>query len=380
MASVTETPDLTGEETSMVFGILDIYFNQIIVYALMHVSSKTQRSASRNLMVLAITALYILTTISFGSLWFAVQFGFVDNGQNALTVFESLEVHNSRYNVVQTTLGITGIMATDIADAAMIWRCWVIWGGRWFIVFIPILFLIAETVIKSVQIYHLIHDVLDVGLSVYNDTTDWMSMYLSLSLAATLMCTLLIVYRILSVGGVKAGLRTYRGVVEVIVESAALYSTILIIFISLNARNELCTGYVDVIACSIKGIAPTLLIGRVAAGHARPNDSWKESRLSWTSLRFGHPSSSPAQISTLGGVSDTRSVVPSDEENNSDGDFPTERVFGQQIEAKVENYAPRITYLFVQRMCPLIQFHLLPWTLSTMFLAYLPVKAIAKDN
>ncbi len=178
-------------------------------------------------------------------------------------------------------------------------------------------------------------------------------MYLSLTLATTLMCTLLIVYRILSVGGIKAGLRTYRGVVEVIVESAALYSTILIIYISLNARNELCTVYADVISASIKvgyrllrlgkanepdtqGIAPTLLIGRVAAGHARPNDSWKESPLSWSSLRFGHVSS-PAQTSTLDGVSNTRSVVPSDEENNYDGDFSTERVFGQQIEAKVEN-------------------------------------------
>ncbi|PBK88050.1 hypothetical protein ARMGADRAFT_1085026 [Armillaria gallica] len=351
MASVTETPDLPGEETSIISGILDIYFNQIIVYALTHgiytcvfavtlwniFSSKTQRSASRNLMVLAITALYILTTISFGSLWFVVHFGFINDGQNALTVFESLEVRNSQYNVVQTTLGITGIMATDIADAAMIWRCWVIWGGRWFIVFIPILLLIAEIVIKSVQIYHLIHDALDIDLSVYNDTTDWLTMYLSLSLAATLMCTLLIVYRILSVGGVKAGLRTYRGVVEVIVESAALSSTMLVIYTSLNTRNELCTGYADVIASPIKGIAPTLLVGRVAAGHARPDDSWKESHLSWTSLRFGHASSSPAQISTLGGVSDTRSVVPLDEDSSSDRDFSTERVFGQQIEAKVEN-------------------------------------------
>ncbi len=196
------------------------------------------------------------------------------------------------------------------------------------------------------------HDVLE-DVSAYSHNTDWQTMYLSLTLATTLMCTLLIVYRILSVGGIKAGLRTYRGVVEVIVESAALYSTILIIYISLNARNELCSVYADAITCSIKvgyrllrlgkanepdtqGIAPTLLVGRVAAGHARPNDSWKESRLSWTSLRFGHASSSPAQISTLGSISDTRSVMPSDEENSSDRDFSTEKVVGR-IEAKVEN-------------------------------------------
>lgn len=174
MASVTETPGLTGEEASFVFGVLDIYFNEIIVNALTHgmfayvamcsvadltckqgyihasslspcgtsvssnfsapgycyfislnpytVSSKTQRSASRNLMVLAITALYILSTISFGFLWFFVRFGFINNGQNALTVFEGFEASNSQHKVVRMTLGITGIMSTFIADAAMVRR------------------------------------------------------------------------------------------------------------------------------------------------------------------------------------------------------------------------------------------------------------------
>ncbi len=30
------TPDLTGEETAIIFGVLDVYFNEIVVYALMH--------------------------------------------------------------------------------------------------------------------------------------------------------------------------------------------------------------------------------------------------------------------------------------------------------------------------------------------------------
>ncbi|KAK0190109.1 hypothetical protein F5146DRAFT_1054027 [Armillaria mellea] len=146
------------------------------------------------------------------------------------------------------------------------------------------------------------------------------------------MCTLLIVYRILSVGGIKIGLRTYRGIVEVIVESAALYSIALIIYISLIARNELSGGYADIITASIKGIAPTLLVGRVAAGHARPNDTWKESRLS--SLHFDRAARS--QISTNGGIGVTRSVVLS-VEGNSSGDVSTRRGLGQQLEAKVEN-------------------------------------------
>ncbi len=76
--------------------------------------------------------------------------------------------------------------------------------------------------------------------------------YLSLLLTTFLTCTLLIVYRILSVNGIKTGLRTYRGIVEVIVESAALYSAALIVYIAFVSRNTLGSAYIDVIVASIK--------------------------------------------------------------------------------------------------------------------------------
>lgn len=76
--------------------------------------------------------------------------------------------------------------------------------------------------------------------------------YLSLVLATTLMCTLLIVYRILSVRGIKTGLRSYHGVVEVVVESAALYSAALIVYMAFVSRNTLGSTYLDVIMGSIK--------------------------------------------------------------------------------------------------------------------------------
>ncbi|PBK64681.1 hypothetical protein ARMSODRAFT_1022952 [Armillaria solidipes] len=347
MASATETQGITGEEASIIFRVLDIYFNEMIIYALMHgiytcafavtlrtiFSRKTRSGASRNLMVLVIIILYVLSTISFAFMWFFVRFGFIGNGQNALTVFGGLAAFNNQCNVFQTTVGVTGIICTFLADGAMIRRCWVIWGSRWSIVLIPILLLITETVIKSVQIYHLLYDVLESDeLSKYGGTK-WTILYTSLILATTLMCTFLIVYRILSVGGIKAGLRTYRGVVEVIVESAALYSTILIIYISLKARDELCSVYADAISASIKGFAPTLLVGRVAAGHALPNDGWKESHLS--SLRFDHASSSLAQISITGGASVIRSVVLSVEENSSGRDVSTKMVLEQRLETSV---------------------------------------------
>ncbi|PBK88051.1 hypothetical protein ARMGADRAFT_1034331 [Armillaria gallica] len=291
MSSTSDsTPDLTGEETAIIFGVLDVCFNEIIVYALMHVSSKTSNSStSRIRMVFAIILLYILSTVAFAFTWFFVRFGFIDNGQDALTVFTGLTGFNSQWTALQISAGVTGIIGTIIADGAMasipIWRCFIVWGERWFIVLIPILCLIAETENDE--------------LSEFGSRIDWTTLYLSLVLATTLICTLLIVYRILSVGGIKAG-----------------------------------SSYVDIITASIRGIAPTLLVGRVAAGHVRPNDTWKESRLS--SLHFGNPRRTQmSAMSTTGGV--TESVMFPDEEINPGNDSSSDSAAKRTPEAKLES-------------------------------------------
>ncbi|KAG7444526.1 uncharacterized protein BT62DRAFT_1008185 [Guyanagaster necrorhizus] len=263
MSSASDsTPDLTGEDAAIVFGVPNVYFNEIIVYALMHDkppihcvshdtaeylfvhfslaasddvqrysldSSKASKSGtSRIVMVFAILLLY-------------VRFGFIDNDKDVMTVFARLTGFNSRWTVAQIADGVTSIIGTIIADGTM----------------------------------HDLHDVIgNDELSEFASRNDWTMLYLSLILATTLMCTSLIVYRILSVGGVKAGLRTYRRVMEVAVESAALYSVALIIYIAFISHNTLANSYIDIITASIKSIAPTLFVGRVVA--ARPNDSWKD--------------------------------------------------------------------------------------------------------
>ncbi len=54
---------------------------------------------------------------------------------------------------------------------------------------------------------------------------DWALIYLSLTLATTLLCTLLIVYRILRLA---SGVSSYGKIVEIVIESSAMYSLTLI--------------------------------------------------------------------------------------------------------------------------------------------------------
>ncbi|PBK61404.1 hypothetical protein ARMSODRAFT_1025723 [Armillaria solidipes] len=134
----------------------------------------------------------------------------------------------------------------------------------------------------------------------------YLTLYSSFTLATTLWCTFLIIYRIVTIaraaGEAGDGLRAYRHVLEVLVESSALYSVFLILCTAFFARNSIILGYFDVLARIARGTAPTLLVGRVAAGHARPDDSWQGSVISGSLCFGGHAGGQ----STLGNVLETQ--------------------------------------------------------------------------
>ncbi len=79
-----------------------------------------------------------------------------------------------------------------------------------------------------------------------------MVFYLSCILATTLWCTILIVLRIVTViranNGADNRLGEYRHVIEVLVESSALHSMTLIIYVALEVTESWLNGYFDALA------------------------------------------------------------------------------------------------------------------------------------
>ncbi len=84
----------------------------------------------------------------------------------------------------------------------------------------------------------------------------FLMLYTSFVLATTLSCTLLIIYRILTVAGVRHGaegrLRVYHRFIEVLVESSALYSISLILYLAFTICDNPGEFYLDVIAAIAK--------------------------------------------------------------------------------------------------------------------------------
>ncbi|KAK0201362.1 hypothetical protein DFS33DRAFT_1346593 [Desarmillaria ectypa] len=235
-----------------------------------HLGSSPKKSGNAFLLTI-IVILYILTTIAFGVDWSYQRRAFIQNGDNFFSVFFALQAIGPWWRAYQLVGGISGGLSTFIVDITIIWRCWVFWGRRWWIVIIPTLCAVAGTIAKSMQIRSVfINTTSNIGnTGGFAADINWPLIYISLTLATTLLCTLLIVYRIVRLA---SRVSSYGRIVEIVIESSAMYSLALIVYLALVARNLQSSYYADIIMAYVKVIAPTLLVGRVAAGSSsNPN-------------------------------------------------------------------------------------------------------------
>ncbi len=80
----------------------------------------------------------------------------------------------------------------------------------------------------------------------------WSVLYSSLILATLLWCTILIIYRILRVGGAAGRMHAYQRVIEMLVESAFLYSAVLVVLLVFEVRNEVAGIYIEDLAIATR--------------------------------------------------------------------------------------------------------------------------------
>ncbi|SJL13658.1 uncharacterized protein ARMOST_17105 [Armillaria ostoyae] len=294
----------TESDKALIFYELDADLNSVIFCSLLHgiytgiiaitlgnmIFMDKSRPTGRALTIIIIL-LYITTTVDFALTWSYAHSVFVDHGQTLWTKYMSYQTPGMGITIGAAS---AGAICTVLADSTMVWRCWIVWGRRWQTVLLPVLLLISTIVLKIIAMSrdYTPPDGYVLGYVLYS----------SFTFASTLWCTLFIIYRIVTVarsaGEAGRGLSAYRHVIEVLVESSALYSISLILFVAFYARNDTTMYYFIVLSAFTRGIAPTLLVGRVAAGHARPDDSWQGSIVS--SLHFGTlPGGQNSQQSTM---------------------------------------------------------------------------------
>ncbi|KAJ7452739.1 hypothetical protein B0H11DRAFT_283304 [Mycena galericulata] len=216
--------------------------------------------------------MYIFATIHMGTRWFLVKSGFIDHGDSAVTTIAYLLV-NPLWLATLPAIRLT--MNTLVADCILIWRCWTVWNREFKIVLLPILCTLGGAALGFLSVAEQARYVINPQL---NRATyiDFATPYFSLSLATTLLATFLIILRIVFVTRLAGEtLRGYRQVIEMTVESAALYSATLVVFLPFLVRQSFNNGYPQAVLAQMTGIAPTLIVARVSFGLARPNESWQ---------------------------------------------------------------------------------------------------------
>ncbi|PBK96165.1 hypothetical protein ARMGADRAFT_1077674 [Armillaria gallica] len=269
-------PDLSEDDRRFIFEFLGVSLNRMILESLFHglytgivavtlwnMFTSTTRLRGTFLRTIIIMV-YILSTIAFAIEWEFQRHAFIEYGYNYYSVFAALADDNLWSRAKYFIANITGGISTILVDITIIWRCWVLWDCQWRVVLIPIMCLVAATVMKAMQTFSDIHILSDVRMdTVFAIEIDWTLIYIVLILTTTLMCTLLIVYRIVRFA---RRLLLFRRIISALIESAMIYTLALIVYLALAGRNMLAASYADTGAAFVRAIAPTLLALRVAAG------------------------------------------------------------------------------------------------------------------
>jgi len=227
-----------------------------------------KRNRKHRMTFAIIIPLYIMAMIHFAIRWVTARRAFVVNGQTAdaaLLGFLGQPTWCIALSVI--TFGVMTLMA----DLVMIWRCWVVWSCNWRAVIFPLLVVIVEIVFWVFSAIDQIDPDSSLASSNWNTFARPAMIYFILGLTNTAYSTLLIIYRIISVSW-KTGFgmsSASRRAMEIIVESAALYCLVLIIYLPLLVRDDFTDGYPQAILIAVTGIAPTIVTARVSLGIAR---------------------------------------------------------------------------------------------------------------
>ncbi|PBK90544.1 hypothetical protein ARMGADRAFT_1166888, partial [Armillaria gallica] len=202
-----DIPELADSQIKDIFRNLDMQFNNAMIRAggygiYTGVVAVTLRAvASRNhsqslgrprFLIFIILLLYLLAILSIYNGW-AVEIAHttLPNGESFWTAFE--------YNPgtpIFLALGIDAILSTILADATLIWRCWIVWGRSWRIVLVPILCTTLAVVSRGIVTYYAIFGPsVPPGALFLKTTVSWSVLYTLFILATLLWCTTLIIYR-----------------------------------------------------------------------------------------------------------------------------------------------------------------------------------------
>ncbi|KAK0460767.1 hypothetical protein IW261DRAFT_1533208 [Armillaria novae-zelandiae] len=241
-------------------------YTGIVAVTLWAVASRNTRENRRrpHFLVAIILLLYLLAVLNLHGEWAMCISVFTTLPWKS--VWETYNLSNVS-SPVALPVTISGILSTVLADAALIWRCWIVWGRSWRVVLVPIACTTLATASRGIVAYYDAFGPPASPQAIFLEkAVNWAMLYAALIMATLLWCTILIIYRILRVGGTAGRIHVYQRVIEMLVESALLYSVVLVVLLVFEARNERAAVYIEDLAIAMR----TCRIGNNTNNAGRP--------------------------------------------------------------------------------------------------------------
>ncbi|KAJ6523042.1 hypothetical protein B0H19DRAFT_1277124 [Mycena capillaripes] len=273
-----------SSEAAELFTIRDVYLNTTLVQILFHgiyvvifflaLFGMILKRKTPPILFAVVVTMFSIATVQLGLNWKTIWDAFVAKGDTPEDTVRTLTQQSLAITIVDPTLLVVN---TVLADCVIIFRCFAVWNRDWRVIVLPVLTTLGSTGLGILTVFETVR-FSETGADP-NTFVDYARPYFCLCLATTLVATFLIVFRILRVshGNSGLGFSGYRGVIEMVVESAFLYSANLVVYIALLYGSETTDndGYAQAVLIEITGIAPTLIVARVSFGLSRPNTSWQ---------------------------------------------------------------------------------------------------------
>ncbi|KAF8989589.1 hypothetical protein BDQ17DRAFT_1333988 [Cyathus striatus] len=247
---------LSGLYTFLLFRTIRAAGNNVGKYVHMHIYVERivpkLRNGTHIFLTTILMFLYILIMTNFALTWVVVRSVLMTQGEKQQSI--AAHIIFGSFPMLEAVHG-TRIAAIIIADTLLVWRCYIVWlKNKWLLIPFGIL-LVAEVAFPVPSLSFI-------------------------SSGITVICTSMIIYRILTVSRGNGSICRYGYVIEILAESGILYSTPLLItdITVLEAST-----YFMVILIPITGIAPTLISEHAMTDEKRDEERWSQPV---TTLRF----------------------------------------------------------------------------------------------
>ncbi|KJA20001.1 hypothetical protein HYPSUDRAFT_204066 [Hypholoma sublateritium FD-334 SS-4] len=223
--------------------------------------------------------------------WFSLNYCFIENGDTRLDIYNADPSWTIPFN------NICSLLFSALADGLLIWRCYNVWGKSVRAILASSIFLVAEIGLYFYLILIVFVPKLFFAKNSAILHNNLLCAALFMTLASTLLTTILIIYRIYSVAKSSSitnptkRSRKFSDIGDMVIQSAAVYALLSLIYaitvVIPTPSDEVyllriypLVGYVSLIFSFTASAAPTIMVARVVLASARPVEAFSSARIS----------------------------------------------------------------------------------------------------